>query len=296
MSAYYSLQKRTAKLFIKERVKRLLVPSLAGIFIIGWIGGYITSLYVDMFAGNGDKIPGVIKYLIYALSGIGPLWYAQELFLASMVLLLIRVIDRKDKLWKLSGKINMAVLLLLFFAVWGSSHLLNTPLITVYRNGIYIFMFLLGYYVFSHEHVQDLLEKYHLPLLIAAVLCGIVYTFTYYGQNYTTDACLQSPFTNFYLWIMTLAVLGCGKAWFNNQNRFTQYMNRRSFGIYVLHYPILIGFAYLVAHYLKLPTILNYVVLLVIEIIIVPVAYEVISRIPVIRFLVLGKDGRNLDK
>jgi len=288
ISARYSLQKRTGKQFAKERIKKLLVPSVAGIFILGWVSGYITSLYTDMFAGNADKIPGIVKYLIYSLCGIGPLWFAHELFLASMILLLLRRIDKNDKLWNVCGKVNMIIVLLLFFAVWGSSYLLVTPMITIYRNGIYIFMFLLGYYVFSHDKVQDMLEKWKFPLLIAAVVCGVVYTVYYYGQNYTTGACLQSAFTNLYLWIMILAILGCAKAWFNKSNCITKYLSSRCFGIYVLHYPILIFFAYLVVTYLKLPMILNYPLLLVIEIIVVPCLYEIISTIPVLRFLLLG--------
>lgn len=293
ISARYALKKRTRKQFVKERAKRLLVPSVAGIFILGWINGYITSLSTDIFVGNGDMIPGVIKYLIYSLIGIGPLWFAHELFLASMILVLIRAIDKKDKIWGFSRKTNMIAILLLFFAVWGSSHILNTPLIEVYRNGIYIFMFLLGYYIFSHDNIQDILEKWHLPLLIGAIICGVVYTTYYYGQNYASAICLQSPFTNLYLWLMTLALLGCGKAWFNVNTMFTQYMAPRSFGIYVMHYPILIFFAYLITTYCNLPKFANYIVLLLIEIIVVPLAYEIVSRIPVICFLLIGKSKDN---
>ncbi len=288
ISARYSLQKRTDKQFAKERVTKLLIPSIAGTLILGWTSGYITSLYTDMFAGNADKIPGFIKYLIYSLCGSGPLWFAQELFFASMILLLIRKVDKKDKLWNVCGKINGIMILLLFFAVWGSSFLLNTPMITVYRNGIYIFMFLLGFYVFSHDNVQVALEKWKFPLLIVAVVCGVAYTIYYYGRNYTTDACLQSAFTNFYLWIMILAILGSAKAWFNKSNRFTKYLSSRCFGIYVLHYPVLILFAYLVVTYLRLPMILNYLLLLILEIIVVPCLYEMIRKIPVLRFLLLG--------
>lgn len=288
ISARYSLEKRTGKQFAKERTKRLLVPSIAGIFILGWIGGYVTNQYIDMFGGNRNLIPGFIKYLIYALCGIGPLWFAHELFLTSMILLLFRKLDKNDNIWKLCKKVNMGIILLLFFAVWGSSYILNTPLITIYRNGIYIFMFLLGYYVFSHDEVQEKLEKWHLPLLISAVICGLVYTTYYYGSNYTTPACLQSPFTNFYLWIAILAILGCGKAWFNGTNHFTEYMNKRSFGVYVLHYPVLIMSAYLLTTYIQLPMLLYYIILLIIEIVAVPLLYEIISRIPVLRFLLLG--------
>lgn len=288
ISARYSLQKRNGYQFAKERVKKLLVPSIAGIFILGWINGYVTSRYVNMFGDKGKLIPSFVKYLIYSLFGIGPLWFAHELFLASIILLLFRKLDKNDKLWKLCNKMNMGIILLLFFAVWGSSFVLNTPLITVYRNGIYIFMFLLGYYVFSHDEVQEILKKWHLPLLISAVICGIAYTIHYYGDNYTTSTCLQSLFSNLYLWIMILAILGCGKAWFNGTNHFTKYINKRAFGIYVLHYPVLIMSAYLLTTYLHLPMLLYYIILLIIEIVAIPLLYEIISRIPVLSFLLLG--------
>lgn len=289
MSARYSLEQRSGKAFAGERAVRLLVPSIAGVFFFGWITSWVTNQYTDMFMGNGDLIPGPIKYIIYCLMGIGPLWFAHELFLASMVLLLIRAIDKKDKLWELGGKARLWVLLLMVIPVWGSSWILNTPLIEVYRNGIYIFMFLLGYFVFSHEEVTDRLVKWKVPLMIAALLTGIAYMILYYGKNYAAKECLRSFFTNAYAWIMILAILGCFKAWCNGETRFSCYMTARNFGFYVLHYPLLVIIAYLVTTYLQLPMILNYMVILILELLLLPLVYEVIHRIPVIRLLILGE-------
>lgn len=289
MSARYSLEQRTAKTFAKERARRLLVPSIAGIFILGWIAGWVTNQYTDMFMGNGDMIPGLIKYIIYCMMGIGPLWFAHELFLASMVLLLIRAIDKKDRLWTLGGKTNIWILLLLAAAVWGSSWLLNTPLIEVYRNGIYIFVFLLGYYVFSHEEVTDQLVRIKIPLMIVALLTGVVYVIVHYGENYTSKEVLRSLFTNAYAWIMILAVLGCFKAWCNRETKFSHYMTVRNFGFYVLHYPLLVILAWLITTYLQLPMLLNYIVILLAELILLPLLYEGVRHIPVIRFLLLGE-------
>lgn len=296
MSARYSLEKRSGKVFAKERVVRLLVPSVAGVFFLGWIASWVTNQYTDMFMGNGDLIPGPIKYIIYCLMGIGPLWFSHELFLASMVLLLIRAIDKKDKLWELGGKAKLWVLLLLVIPVWGSSWILNTPLIEVYRNGIYIFMFLLGYYVFSHEEVTDRLVKCRIPLMIAALVTGMAYVIVYYGKNYTTKECLRSFFTNAYAWIMILAVIGCFKAWCNRETKFSHYMTVRNFGFYVLHYPLLVIIAYLVTTCLQLPMLLNYIVILVLEFIFLPLVYEGIHRIPVVRFLILGEKKKKENK
>ena len=138
MSARYALSKRSGKEFAKDRTLRLLVPSFAIMFIYGWINGLITDLEVDMFAQVPVSVPGIIKYAIYCVSGIGPLWFAQELYLGSMLLLLLRKIDKKEKLLKFGGKANIWMLVALFIPVWISSFLFNTPSIEVYRNGIYL--------------------------------------------------------------------------------------------------------------------------------------------------------------
>lgn len=288
ISSRYSLQKRTNKEFINDRAKRILVPSILGIFVYGWVASLITNQYVDIFFGNGDMIPGLIKYIIYCMMGIGPLWFCHVLFIASLLLVLIRKIDKKDKLWNLSGKVNLPIMLVLTFVVWGSSMILNTPLIKVYRFGIYLLMFFLGYFVFSHEEVIEKLEKASILLLIISVIIGIDYTKYYYGANYADSSCLQSLFTNVYAWIMILAILGIGRRFLNFTNKFTEYMQINNFSFYALHYSIIVGLGYLIVTYLNLPFVLNYILILLGAIIILPLLTELLKRIPVIRSLILG--------
>ena len=87
--------------------------------------------------------------------------------------------------WKKTGcmrlvkKAALPVLFLLVIPVWGAAQILNTPVICVYRFGIYGICFLLGYYVFSHEKVTDRLARVSVPLAAAAVvlavfMCGII--------------------------------------------------------------------------------------------------------------------------
>lgn len=289
ISARYALEKTDVKSYRKARVRKLLIPSVAGIFIYGWIGGWITDRYVDMFAGNVDLIPGVVKYLVYCMSGIGPLWFMHELFLATMLLLLIHKLDKEDKLWKLGERAaKWWVLCLLVLAVWGSAYLLNTPLIEVYRNGFYFLFFFLGYYVFSHEEVMKEVEKCWLPFLVAAVGLGVAYTVFFWGENFTTLANLKKPLTNAYAWFATLALLGCGRRWWNKETAFTRYMRPRSFGFYVLHYILLAVITYVADLYFELSFPAFYVILLVLEMILLPVVFEVVKRIPVVKRLVLG--------
>lgn len=289
ISARYALQRRSPGEFLRERVRKLLVPSIAVMLLLGWMMGVINSYYYDMFQGNGDQIPGVVKYFIYCFCGIGPLWFCRELFLGSLLLLLVRRLDKEDRLWQLGGKVNFPAVLLLYFLVWGSSRIFNMPLIEVYRHGIYLCMFFLGYAVFSHEEVQEMLEKRRYPLLAAAIALGIVYVIRFWGINYAATANLKGPLVNAYAWIACLALLGCGKAWWDRETAFTRYMRGHSFGFFVLHNYLLVLFAWGIDRLLHPGAVWYYVLELLLLTLVMPPLYELLSRIPVVKRLLFGK-------
>lgn len=291
ISARYALDTMSAKAFLKGRARKILLPSFACIFLLGWIGGFVTNQYnPNMFGGNDAVIPGVIKYLIYCFAGIGPLWFCHELFLCTLLLLLLRKLDGKGILEKFGGRLNkLWMLILLFFAVWFSSYCLNTPLLEIYRNGFYLTFFLIGYYVFSHEEVQRETEKFWLPLLITAAALGIVYTAYFWGENYADMENLKHPLTNAYAWFASLALIGCGRRFLDRETGFTRYMRSRSFGFYVLHYYLLILITYVIDLYFDLRFPLFYLILIGLEAVLLPPLYEVLSRVPVIKRLLFGR-------
>ena len=301
VSSRYAISKRTGKAFLKDRLKRLIVPSIFVPMLFGWFCGWVTNYYGDMFQGNGEQIPGIVKYIIFCMSGIGPLWFARELFLASLVLVLIRKIDKKNKLEALCDNMKWWGFILLFISFWVSSFLLNTPMIEVYRNGIYINSFLMGYYIFSNEKHLKVLEKAKGFLVTAAVLCAIGY-YVYIRiviepqatDNilttiaYTSKSVLQHPFTNIFAWIMILAVFSVARKCLNFRNGFSIYMTKANFGYYALHYVCLTVVAFLVLEKTSLPMWACYVVNLFGMIVLTTVMYLILSKIPVIRALTLG--------
>lgn len=291
MSARYSLQKRTGKQFLRERAVKLLLPSTVGLFAVHWTTGLLNI----KIGGGLAYIPTSLVYPIAAISGTGPLWFIQMLFLFSCVLLVLRKLDKADRIWKLCGRVNLASILLLFLVIWGAAQLLNLPVLSMYRFGIYFAAFLIGYYIFSHESVQERIEKIRLPMLAAAVIGAVVYTACYYGSDYTAPQCLQSIYTNLYLWVVVLAVMGCAKKYGNCQTAFTQYMTEASFGIYVLHYPVLLAVCCLLHYHCNFPAIWNYVIALMLGFAGTIGFYEAVKRIPGVRFVVLGqiKQGGN---
>lgn len=124
MSARYCLQSHTTKQFLKDKTRKLLVPSTIGLFVFQWILG----LYNVKIGGGVDfsAIPKPVLYLIAVLSGVGPLWYIQMLWLFSVLLLAVRKME-KDRFWNFCSKAPVWSIALLVIVVYGSAQVLNTP-------------------------------------------------------------------------------------------------------------------------------------------------------------------------
>ena len=90
MSSRYYLENHTIREFISSRTHKLLVPSTIGVIIFGFFPGYINVYHSGGLETLKATVPGFVLFLICTASGIGVLWFIQELWLFSMVLALIR--------------------------------------------------------------------------------------------------------------------------------------------------------------------------------------------------------------
>ncbi|MCR5805629.1 MAG: acyltransferase [Oscillospiraceae bacterium] len=289
MCSRYYLDSHTAEEFRKSRTTKLLVPSTIGLFVFGWVQGYISMSIAGAFEADGgmQAVPLPIKYLIMALSGTGPLWFIQELWVLSMILLLIRKFE-KGRLYELCSKANIIVLLLLAVPVWLSGYVLNMPVITVYRFGIYTLVFFLGYFVFANDSVISTLEKYCIPLIIGAAVLGGAYIALYFGENFAEMPVLNSPLAVAFAWVTCLAVLGGMKKWGDRSTTVSAFIAKKNWGLYLFHYfPISIS-AYLLRTYTAIPALPCYLISLVAGFCGALLLYEAFSRIPFIRWAVLG--------
>ena len=299
VSARYALQKQSAKEWFKARTRKLLVPGTIGLFVFHWMVGYFNTVVASR-QGVFDGVPGLVKYLLMVVSGTGPLWFIQVLWLLCLVLLLVlllvRVIDRKDKFWNWCGKANLVVVILLGVLFWaGEQTMIKHPrpesldgLLNLYKPFFYLVPFLLGYFVFSHDEVQEKMEKAWIPLLACAVVAGTVLVVTTFGQDNTSPQYLGSWLNCLYGWLMCLAMMAWFKARFDRTGTFAGYMTRSSFGVYILHYLVIAALGYMMKMYTNLAPWMMYVILFVAVMTIPFALYEIIKRIPFIRWCVLG--------
>jgi peptidoglycan/LPS O-acetylase OafA/YrhL len=289
MSSRYYLEKHTEKEFIRSRTRKLLVPGTIGVIVLGWIQGYYNMLISNAFETfDITAIPKPVAFLILVLSGIGVLWFVQMLWIFSLLLVLVRKIE-KDRLYDVCKKCGIIVLLLLGILVYFADQVLNTPVITVYRFGIYGIAYFIGYFVLSHEEVADRLTKFWLPVGVIALATGIAYTVLYFGENYAVEPFVNNVLACAYGWLMTLAIIAFMKVHGDSTNAFTRWMHKKSWGLYIFHYlPLSMTAWYLSVYASGLPAVFHYVLTLVAGLAGGVLLYEIISRIPVLRWCVLG--------
>lgn len=301
MSARFELEKKDAKTFIKDRTRKLLVPSTIGLLVFGWVLGY----YSMILAGSLEQmmaVPKPIFFLIMAVSGTGVLWYIQLLWVFSLLLILVRKIE-KDRLYNLCEKVNVPILIAFTVLIYGAAQILNTPVIIVYRFGIYGLGFFIGYFVLSHDLVMEKVEKSWILLTALAIVSGIAFVIMYWQQSYADHVVLDTLMCNIYAWLGTLGVMAFMKKWGGFENSLSRWMCKKSWGLYVFHYlPLSISSLYLCGlksdrapFYTYLCNTVPGVATLVIYIIVAIstfagaiLLYEVISRIPFVRWCVLG--------
>ena len=290
MSARFYLNSHSEKEFLKSRTTKLLVPSTIGLFVFWWILGYYNMLIAGAFE-HMSSVPKPVLFVIMAVSGTGALWYIQELWVLSLLLLLVRRIE-KDRLYGVSEKVNVPVLLCLTPVIWGSAQILNMPVIVVYRFGFYGAGFFLGYFIFSHDAVMERLEKWYLPLALAALGLGIAFVFTFWGEPYADHQVLDTFLCCVYAWIATLAVFSVMKKWGNFENAFTRFMCRKSWGLYLFHYLPLAACAWYLHIFTELSPLAMYLLVGAAAFAGALVLYEIIRRIPILRWCVCGMGGK----
>ena len=295
ISARYALKNRTAKEWFMSRTRKLLVPSTIGLFVFGFIIGWFNTLAApeDIFG----TLPGPVKYFIYAISGTGPLWFIQDLWLLSILILIIRQIDSKDKFYNVCGKMGIIPIILMGIFFWlGEKTLISEPnpanaegLYNLYKPFFYAIPLLMGYFIFAHDRIQETLGKTWVPLMICAATSGLVLVTTTFGQNNTLPAYLKTPLNNIYGWLMCLAMMGWFKNSFNNTGRFSAYMTRSSYGIYIVHYLVIVSIGSMLKLSTQLHPVFIYIILTAAVFTLSPLLYEILRRIPLIRWCVLGE-------
>jgi hypothetical protein len=244
IGARYSLEKRSDKEFVRERVKKLLLPFACGMvflvpiqtlfarrFFHGYAGGFFDNLqyfythFSDMSGYDGAFTPG-------------HLWFILFLFVISLLALAVKRFLPYEMVGNHVSKMRVWMIIGLFVPVWLMYYLGNFGGFSI---GKCFALYLMGYYVLSNEEILCKLDNIlkWIVLLFAASTSILIYA--YFQWSYYGDLLV-----NFAGWMGILAFIVLAKKYLDQKTAFTTYFNSASFPIYILHQSILVALAYYV--------------------------------------------------
>lgn len=277
MSSFYALSLRSAGEYVKERVKKLLIPLLVGLVTIIPLQTYIADIFHNGYDGSFFEHYAVYFTRFTDLSGAdggftpGHLWFMLYLFVVSMVLLPFMKKFVQENMQYKFDKMNYAGLFCLFIVV-----LLCTPILEIGKSvGEALACFAIGFFILSNEVLQEKLQK---KVRLSGVLTFIFLAIRLFmWKSGNAQGLIWDIEHRIYLWSAILFALGLGKRFFDATNKVMTYLSKAAFPLYFFHQTILVVLAYYVLKYVELMW-MQYVVICVGTFIISILCYEVFRR------------------
>jgi len=287
-ATYFSLKTRKGGQYVKERFLKLLIPAIAGlIFIIPAIT-YITQVsegnpvnfwqhFINFWQFGNTDLTGMDGKFTPA-----HLWFLFFLFFFSLIGLPVFSILKKDKstalMKRIIDKTGIAVILLALFIILTLTATLN---ILGDKNPVYYFlMFFCGYLFMMDDRFQSNIDKYAWLFLLTGVSCELMRQFSY---SFISNGTVILVLSNLNRWAWLLCILGYGHRYLKMSNNTLKYLSSAAYPFYIFHMLVttLVGF-----YVIKLPfgAGIKYSIIVVSTILLTFLVYEIIKRIPIIRF------------
>jgi glucans biosynthesis protein C len=301
VSLRYSLETRTSSQFLMERLKRLGVPLLFGIFTLALPQVYIERVTSGGFKGSLiDFIPHFFDGF-YAFGGnfawMGlHLWYLEILLIFSLLMLPLFksfVSGHKKRLiaW-LSAISSKPFGIYIFFVPIA----LMEMLVNLQPGGAgmrdfggwspltYLVFFITGFVLANEETFTDSMKKYKtISVALAAVttIAGYIFMTSGGSDRMPFFACLRAM--NSWCWLC--AIIGWGKTCLDSTNSFLKYANEAVLPFYMLHQTVIVITAYFLIS-LNKPVFIKYPVLALMSFTVIMLIYEfIVRRYRILRFL-----------
>ncbi len=298
-SAYFSLRRRSGGQFSTERVQRLLVPLVFGIFFLippqTWIGAQYNSGYTGSFITYITS-GAFLKFNIqdggdyYGGFGIGQLWFILFLLVITFIVLPLFLWGKKPRgesaMQRFARLLSRpAWWLLPAFVIWFSEGL---PAIAGKNLFFYLVFFVFGYAIMTSDVFMESAERHALwALPVGLILCG-AYVATGTMRDSFPDPSFQLFGANLLgflgTWMSIVGFLGVGRRWLDRTSPALAYLAESSYPVYIIHQTVIVVAAfYLVRMRAALP--IEWLAVFVTAVVGTYALYEIVRRIPALRFL-----------
>lgn len=291
MSVFYALGKGRVGRFVKDKILRLFVPLVVGIFTHSVLQVYLERASHGQFSGSFFEF---YPHYFEGLYGFGGnfgwmgihLWYLEMLFIFSLIFLPL--------FWFLKRGWGQRILIGLgnFLAVPGVAILLTLPLTLILSFvddgsplGMDVFggwgilshawFFLSGFLIASSDRLRQSIQRMRWLWLAGATVLTTIQV---------SNAITSAPYGSFglehtdllaYLWILTF--LGWAGRYLNVSTPYLQPANEAVLPFYILHQPVLLSIGYFVVQW-AIPDLAKWAIIFVCSFAVIMVLYEIVVR------------------
>lgn len=265
MGTYYAHAGRNKEQFIKERLKRLLIPLLFGMAFIVPPQVYFEWLDQRRFSGNYFEF-----YLDRSFWNLYPnggaiswhhLWFIVYLLLFSLILIPVfqhlrekpksLLILRVQSLGKNILGLYVFIVPLFFWEfflapVFPSTH----ALIGDWYNLInYCTLFFFGFLLISLKNTfwETVVKNKHIYLMCGILAFPLLMLLWFEVDDFSGKQYVSAFIKAFNLWSWILTIFGYGATYLNKRSKFLTYANESVYPLYILHQTIII----ILCYYLK---------------------------------------------
>ena len=302
-SLFYAARSRSARKFVVDKVLRLLVPLLVGIFTHAMWQVYLDRITHHLFAGS---FWAFIPHYFEGWFGFGGnfawmgmhLWYLLVLFVYSLLCYPLFH-------WLLAG-LGQRLLrgFCRFLALPGAVYLLGVPvaglIVAINPHAVlgmrdfggwplpvYLLFFLYGFALISHEELRQRIQQQRWISLSAGGLCLLALLPLWAAQGDPAFGSMRylQVFGIFGLgsWCWILAFFGFGFEHLTRSTPWLAYVNEAVLPFYIMHQTVLLTIGYFVTRW-PIPDLLKFVVISGSSFLLIAVVYEfLIRRINVLR-------------
>lgn len=303
MSIALSFRERSAGQFVRERLQRLLVPFLLGVFVLAPPQVYVERISRTQFAGSLPAfLPHYFDGLYLGYGGTGNfawhglhLWYLGVLLLSSLLLLPLFLSLRGEggRYWlarlggwlRKPGAIFLPAIPLMLLSGGLDPATLGRRDLGEWNVFIYPVLISLGFVLTSSTNFSALAWRYRwialpvgfVPGAIAEVFDGTTYGSPEYFIGFAARA--------LFMWCLIVSLVGFFYSLRDRRSYFLGYASEMGMPFYILHQPIILAVD-LVVLQLNLPPIAKYGIIVATCLPLVVLTYEaLVRRFNPVRFL-----------
>jgi glucan biosynthesis protein C len=308
-STWFALKFRSGGQYVKERLKRLIVPLLFGTLVIVSPQTYVGALTYGEFEGSFFQYYprffqiGATGDLSGYMGGFTPghLWFILFLFLISLMVLPLLLYFRRESGQRLLGRFAAFSSRPGMIFLWAIPLILTLPLPEIGGKNFcyYLILFVYGYVLMADARFGEALDRHKVPALVFGL--GLLVTIVGIMASGVEivgvmELLLNLCYKGITTWLLLIAFLGFGRKYLNFFNRALEYAGETAYPFYILHQTVIV----LIGTYVMQWDIGVWPKFLVISLASVPailLMYEVlIKRTRVTRFLFGMKFKRQREK